>query len=810
MSRPGMQRAITTAVQPNGNPPTRFDPPQRSFSGSSVDAKAPKTPVGNKFTSFFTWKNSSPGGDSTSSETSDRGHSSIPSLNGPSPQTSYNSMRSNGLNIDVSKANAGAFHDGALGPMLPPPTGEGDLFRRVSQLEAELREISTELASSIRREMDLEDLVEKLQAEVPHPPEYNQRTSDYFSDSGTSSVRYPTESTARSEDIETVKRKSEQERAQLKVSLSQKWQEERSKRKALEAHVQLLEDKINQTRRERTDTSEATAKAKELEIALEDARRRLGQERQLKENFEDLLTALKVDLEQHRNERDNLRDEVVPQLRAQLQGYESTASEASKINYDHARLQQEVERLRNENSILVNARKMQQDMQRTQAGFSTISEEGETRPMSPVGLSRSNSLARGPSRAAGLARSGSLSRSNSISGKGREPPESLVDRIKDIEMQRDALHKGMKQVLERQRVQTRDYEKRIKNLEIERERAMNSSSPRTKGYEKEVKALRAEINHLRSRADDAVDQKYQCEKGLGGLKMDLDRAEQETASLRQLLQEHDISIPEELSKSLEEAYSQLQRERQQAQSHVDSYRSLEEEQRLAAQLSASAQRTEGLASQVRQQLSTNQTLRQRLASAISKGESSQQSSARRINELQSRLKKLEDTVLVAQQQSETAVMKHEEEIRLLKEAHNAQLQRVKSGLRTPTMFSPKSPMSPLFASRSPKLDRTSSGVGMPLNQAMKTEWLEKKVKELESALGDADKEMEEVVGMMNMAQIEVAELQMERYAMRSTCDGPRDVLLIHSITGMRPSARLASFRLRSSPRRRKSKRSWSL
>ncbi|KAL9115446.1 MAG: hypothetical protein Q9227_000767 [Pyrenula ochraceoflavens] len=769
MMRPGMQRAITTAVQPSGNPPARFEPPQRSFSGSSVDPKAPKTPVGNKLTSFFTWKNSSPGSDSTSTEASDHGHSSIPSPNAPSPQTSYTSMRSNGLNIDVGKANAGHFRDGGLGPPLPPPTAEGDLFRRVSQLEAELREISAELAGSIRREMDLEDLVEKLQSDAPQPPDYNQRTSDYFSDSGTSSVRYQAEPSVRLEDIESVKRKSEQERAQLKVTLSQKWQDERSRRKVLEAHVQILEDKINQSRRDRTENSNATAKAKELEISLEDARRRLVEERKLKENFEDLLTALRVDLEQHRNERDNLRDEVVPQLRSQLQGYESAATESSKMNYDHARLQQEVDRLRSENSILINARKMQQDMQRTQAGFSTISEEGETRPQSPIGLSRSNSLARGPSRATGLARSGSLSRSNSITGKGREPPESLVDRIKDIEMQRDALHKGMKQVLERQKVQTREYEKRIKNLEIERDRAMQSSSPRTKGYEKEVKSLRAEINHLRTRADDAVEQKFQCEKGLGGLKMDLDRAEQETASLRKLLQEHDISLPEDFSAQLEAAYSDLQRERQQVQSRVDSFRSIEEEQRLAAQLSASAQRSEVLAAQMRQQLDTNQSLRLRLASAISKGETSQQASTRRISELQARLKKLEDTVVVAQQQSETAVMKHEEEIRTLKDSHNVQLQRVKSGLRTPTIFSPKSPASPLFSSRSPKLDKTSSGVGMPLNQALKTEWLEKKVKELEAALGDADKEMEEVVSRMNMAQIEVAELQAERdEALRQT------------------------------------------
>lgn len=763
MSRPELQRSVTTGLRPNGHhpPPLRVDKTQRSFSSSSVDAKGPRTP-GNKITNFFGWKNSSPGSESASTEVSEPGQSSLPSPAVTSPQTSSYSMRSNALNIDVTKANNAAFRDGQYGAILPPPTAEGDLFRRVAQLETELREISAELAGSIRREMDLEDAVERLQSEGPQMLDYNQRTSDYFSDSGTSSVRANPEPIVKTaEEIERIKRRSEQERAQLKVTLSQKWQEERSKRKALEAHVQILEDRVAQSRRDKLDNSDLTAKAKEMEIALDDARRRLAEERQTKENFEDLLTALRVDLEQHRNERDNLRDEIVPQLKTQLQGLEYSAAEATQISYDYARLQQEVEKLRTENNVLVNARKMQQEMQQTQARFGTINEEEETRAQSPVGLSRPNSLARAPSRA-GLARSGSLSRSNSISGKGRELPESLVERIKDVEMQRDALHSAVKSLLDRNNAQTRDYEKRIKYLEIERDRAVHSSSPRRQGYEKEVKNLREEINTLRKRSDEAVEQKYQCEKGLGGLKMDLDRAEQETSTLRKLLQEHDIALPEHINSSLEASYNQLQRERQQIQSQSQ-FRSLEEEQILADQLSASAARSEALAAQVRQQLLTNNTLRTRLAEAVSKGEMSQRTSTNRINELQSRLKKLEDTVTIAQQQSETGVMKHEEEIRILKDSHSAQLQRVRSGLRTPTNFSPKSPLSPLFAARSPRLDKTTSGPGMPLNQVLKTEWLEKKVKELETALGDADKEMEEVVGRMNMAQIEVAELQSERY-----------------------------------------------
>lgn len=121
---------------------------------------------------------------------------------------------------------------------------EPGLSSKIAELESELREISCELAGSIRREMELEDLVERLQTEVP--TDSNRRTSDYFSDSGTSSVRYGSDSASRVEDIEKIKRAAEQERAQLKVQLSQKWQEERAQRTASESHVQILENQVQQ------------------------------------------------------------------------------------------------------------------------------------------------------------------------------------------------------------------------------------------------------------------------------------------------------------------------------------------------------------------------------------------------------------------------------------------------------------------------------------------------------------------------------------------------------------------------------------
>ena len=593
---------------------------------------------------------------------------------------------------------------------------------------------------------------------------------------------------------------------------------------------------------ERALYATVTTKVHDLESSLEDHRRRLQEERRAKTNFEDLLTALRGEISQHRDEtdnlrdeRDNLRDEVVPQLKSHLEGLEGEAAEHQKLIYDNARMQQELQSLKNENSTLMNARRLQLEMQNQGSQFRSIAEEeGQSDVQgSGMGLARSSSTA---GQRSGLSRAGTLKRSNSVSTKERESKDSLTDRVKDIEMQRDALHRALKSLLDRQNYQNNEHQKRMRNLEIERDRALQNQSPRRMGYEKEVTGLRLEINQLRRRAEDASMQKYHIEKGLGGLKKDLDRAEQETSSLRKVLQEHDILIPEisgrsspdattgvhATSASLERAYRDLQvtqalsitklrelhggspssvedadtaatmdkllksmndaeAERDYAKKQAAIFRaqaeSLVEAESfhtgenagLVNQLRASADRVEALSSQVRLQLESNASLRQRLAEAVGRGEEAQKNSTTRINSMQGKLKNLEDKLMNAQQHSEEAFLQHEEEVREIRESHNQQLQRLKTGLKTPTVYSSvaNSPLSPhtMFGGRSPKLDRTTSGMGMSLDEHLKTEFLEKRVAELERALGEADLEMEEVVGRMNQAQIEVMELQSARYAL---------------------------------------------
>lgn len=146
--------------------------------------------------------------------------------------------------IDITKANTASDMGLTAERGLDVSATDPDAIGNMDDMEEELREISSELAASIRREMDLEDLVDKLQSEVGQVPAPNKRTSDYFSDSGTSSAKPSmADFEAKELEVERVRRKAEQEKAQLRLRLTQRVQHERLQRKAVEDHVRRLEER---------------------------------------------------------------------------------------------------------------------------------------------------------------------------------------------------------------------------------------------------------------------------------------------------------------------------------------------------------------------------------------------------------------------------------------------------------------------------------------------------------------------------------------------------------------------------------------
>lgn len=787
----------------------------------NTDKPLPKSPNSSKLGNFFGWNSPS------NTEASDKGFSPLPSpfhfskttsVTDASPVTTVGPQSL----LDAPKAPFGSpsSREYCESYLATPETATYSPHHQIEEMEDELKAISAELAASIRREMDLEDLVDRLQTERDNPTTTaNKRTSDYFSDSGYSSAKLSEYDQSR-EEIEKIQRRSEQEKAQIRLELTNKLQDERSRRSQLDEQIKELSERASQIDLEKVNNVDATGRIKELESTCETLRRKLTEERQVKDNFEDLLTALKDELQNASNERDNLRDEIVPSLRARVEGLEAQAVELEKMNYESSKLQQELQTLKIENTSL---KQMQAN------SMDTISEETG---FAGSRLSRSNSLT-GPPSSFRLQRPPSgISRSKTV--KAPTPTESreqLSERLKDVEEQRDALHRALKNLLDRQEHQNRENEKKIKVLEIERDRLL-TESPQKAGFQREISNLRNEINVLRRRAEEALESKWQVEKGLSGLKMDLDRAEQEIAELRALLNEKDILIPPSLarqsngsdrlavpvtSESLTVAYADLQKayaesleriknleasssqdeltkhamekleqtlsntisERDLLRQESTSYREqldalkagervyLESEKALADELSESARRVEELAVQVRQQLNINQTLRQRITDTVARGEAEQKSNKDRITSMQAHLRSLEEKLEAAQNASEDRIVRHEEEISTLRASHNDQLKRMRDGLRSPRTFPPKSPLSPLFSiagARSPRLDVTRSGPAMNVSEESQIDNLRARVAELENALSDADAEMQQVVGRMNSAQIEVLQLQEEREA----------------------------------------------
>lgn len=738
---------------------------------SKLNKPLPKSPSsGSVIANIFGWGNSSP---------SATEFSSIPSPSTPTHAADASLLpASDSGALSVANSNVSSNPLGYCESYLstpPPQTSAASV--QIEEMEDELKAIGSELASSIRREIDLEDLVERLQEQINNPQAPNKRTSDYFSDSGYSSAKLSDYDHSR-EEIDKIQRRSEQEKASLRLELTNKLQDERSKRKDLDQQVKDLQQRASQIDRAQVNNVDVNGRLKELESTCEDFRRKLSEERASAASFEGVLSALKSELKDASNERDNLRDEVVPQLRARVEGLEAEATSHASLTYESTKMQHQLQSLQEENSTLRNST----------AGVEDV-------------------MARG------IAMRSPLMPRPDAKNYAAESREALAERLKDVEAQRDALHNALKNLLERQEFQNRENDKKIKLLEKERHRLL-ADSPKKAGFERDITKLRTEANVLRRRAEDALEQKWQVEKGLGGLKMDLDRAEEEIATLRGLLNGKDIlsSQGDDASESsvnsltLQKAYDDLQAQynesierikrledstgaaqdektklalkrlekslnaalsqRESARLDVAGLQSQYDnlgnasERGIADELTVSAARVEQLASQVRAQLAANAELRQRLSETVTRGDSDRKVNSDRIAELQDRLRILEDDLVNAQSSSEDSLGRHEEEISKLKAAHSEQLRRLqdgdrigKSGPRKGSILN--SPAGSVFA-------RAQSISAKSFEDQTQVKKLRERVTELERALSDTESEMHEVVGKMNTAQIEVMNLQEER------------------------------------------------
>jgi hypothetical protein len=322
----------------------------------------------------------------------------------------------------------------------------------IGGMEEGLKTISAELAKSIRREMQLEDLVERLQTEVDSCRGQDNRTSDYFSDSGTSTLMNGDDKNTTTEDIERLQRKTDREKAQIRLDCQEIVQEQGARRLVLEKKIRRLEEKVSHVGLVSVNSPDAGGRMRDLEATCEDLRRRVNEERNVKDNFEELLTALSIELHTSHYKHGKLQDEVVPQLRARVERLEAQAAEHEKLAYEHKKMQQQ-----RQSSKHGDVQKLQTDIQQH---IDSLGEDGSH----CLSLNRSTSDTYSTHSAPPL-RSRTTSRSLD---KAVESRETLLQRMEDVEAQRDALHCALKSLLKRQVHQTTEYNKRLRQLGRER------------------------------------------------------------------------------------------------------------------------------------------------------------------------------------------------------------------------------------------------------------------------------------------------------------------------------------------------------
>ncbi|KAK9389909.1 hypothetical protein V1515DRAFT_592213, partial [Lipomyces mesembrius] len=217
-------------------------------------------------------------------------------------------------------------------------------YNLVESLQNELRQVSAELAASIKRELDLEMLLDKYATTNDSGGELTDGSSSYPEDDSVGSdgfrhrLRYNPE---RFEDLETKLRMAQQEKARLQVEFQHTVDRERQGRRQCEEKRKKLEEQLKSKAKPGKKDAllaaniEATENVRLLEVALEDAQRKLYNERMNGQNLEFMLTSIREELQ---DMSDKPSAELESRARSSiaslnmLQRYQVKASSRESIN----------------------------------------------------------------------------------------------------------------------------------------------------------------------------------------------------------------------------------------------------------------------------------------------------------------------------------------------------------------------------------------------------------------------------------------------------------------------------------------------
>ncbi|KAI5287185.1 hypothetical protein KEM54_006182 [Ascosphaera aggregata] len=335
----------------------------------------------------------------------------------------------------------------------------------------------------------------------------------------------------------------------------------------------------------------------------------------------------------------------------------------------------------------------------------------------------------------------------------------LTEHVKHVELQRDMLRQTVTSLLERQALQEQRHERKVRMLESEIERmqtrySSRSSMRRDSGF-RDVNLLQCKATELRRKAQAIEEERKQNEGVLRKLEESLESAREERDDLRRWLEQHGSSSSEFMDDE-DPLHGGSD-----AHSIVDADR----EARRA---------NHSLIQQISEQLKMNEEVRKGLVEAVAQSKEQGKNLTGQISEINSNVRLVERAIKQAQQPGqEWAEYSYDEYKELLRQTNSERLRRRSArgvatrysrdrGRRNSTDTSRSDSGRPiaLLSPASPSLNQFSHSLTPSSDSEIAQ--LQARVCELEQALHDADIEMKIVVNKMNMAQIEVVELQADR------------------------------------------------
>ncbi|KAK8912385.1 hypothetical protein VCV18_012573 [Metarhizium anisopliae] len=311
-------------------------------------------------------------------------------------------------------------------------------------MEDEVEAICSELAKSIQRESNLEIVVDRLQEQIVSLQVSSSRSSRCSSDSGYASERL-SEYDHRRQEIERIQRECEVEMASIRLENCAKLRDERLRRKVLEQEVDQLTQEKDQRFAQSGDL-EVKRIIDKLESTCVDLRRRLSEEKVSHRNFQCLFLAVQSELQQVCEERDNFKQALIPQL--------CTKSENLDTNPN----------------ISISKQTQQLQERDREALRNTVSRDQRH-------TSRSTFAGVCPSSNAWPAGFSAIDTYQYNKGETQPTREVLAELLRDVEAQRDALHIALKNLLDRQELQSREHQRKIENLESEHHRLVYGKPP---------------------------------------------------------------------------------------------------------------------------------------------------------------------------------------------------------------------------------------------------------------------------------------------------------------------------------------------